>query len=51
MNMSSTDYIPPQIMGILNLTTDSFSDGGKWLNSNDALQHAMKMLEEGAQII
>ncbi|HPF08730.1 MAG TPA: dihydropteroate synthase, partial [Candidatus Cloacimonadota bacterium] len=49
--MSSTDCIAPQIMGILNLTTDSFSDGGKWLNSNNALQHAMKMLEEGAQII
>lgn len=39
------------IMGILNVTPDSFSDGGKWNNPDAALQHAQQMIEEGADII
>lgn len=39
------------IMGILNVTPDSFSDGGKFLNVNDAVTRAMQMIEEGADII
>lgn len=38
-------------MGILNLTPDSFSDGGKFNNEKQALQHAEQMLKEGAEII
>ncbi len=38
-------------MGILNLTPDSFSDGGKFNNEKSALQHAEKLLNEGAAII
>lgn len=38
-------------MGILNLTPDSFSDGGKFNNEKSALQHAEKLLKEGAEII
>ena len=38
-------------MGILNLTPDSFSDGGKFINPEIALEHALKMNEWGAQII
>ncbi|GAB0155977.1 dihydropteroate synthase [Chryseobacterium sp. Alg-005] len=38
-------------MGILNLTPDSFSDGGKFNNEKDALKHAEKLLSEGAGII
>ena len=41
----------PLIMGILNLTEDSFSDGGKYLEFNNAINHAKKMIEEGADII
>lgn len=41
----------PKIMGILNLTPDSFSDGGKFNNENAALQHAEKLLKDGAEII
>ena len=41
----------PLIMGILNITPDSFFDGGKYQNIPQALQHAKKMLEEGADII
>ncbi|MEM8952884.1 MAG: dihydropteroate synthase [Verrucomicrobiota bacterium] len=40
-----------QIMGILNATPDSFSDGGQFLDPAAALSHAQKMLEEGAHII
>ncbi len=39
------------IMGILNVTPDSFSDGGQFLNKNSAIGHALKMIEEGADII
>jgi dihydropteroate synthase len=39
------------IMGILNLTPDSFSDGGKFLKKEDALRHAQEMEKEGADII
>ncbi|MCL2027705.1 MAG: dihydropteroate synthase [Bacteroidales bacterium] len=38
-------------MGILNVTPDSFSDGGKFLNEKDALIHCENMLSEGATII
>ncbi len=41
----------PAVMGILNLTPDSFSDGGKYLKPADALAHALKMQDEGADII
>ena len=41
----------PLIMGILNLTEDSFSDGGKYLDPKKAIVHAKKMIQEGADII
>lgn len=41
----------PQVMGILNVTPDSFSDGGKHANVKQALSHALKMVEEGATFI
>ena len=39
------------IMGILNVTPDSFSDGGQFLTVDDALAHAEQMISEGADII
>ena len=41
----------PRIMGILNVTPDSFSDGGQWLGKSEAIQHALAMQDEGADII
>lgn len=41
----------PQVMGILNVTPDSFSDGGKYTEHDAALAHTEQMLEEGARII
>ncbi len=39
------------IMGILNVTPDSFSDGGKWLKIDTAVEHAIQMQNDGADII
>lgn len=41
----------PTIMGILNVTPDSFSDGGKYFNIENAVTHAKKLLNDGAEII
>jgi dihydropteroate synthase len=41
----------PRIMGILNITPDSFSDGGRWLGRSEAIGHALAMQEAGADII
>ncbi len=45
------DLSAPKIMGILNLTPDSFSDGGKFNTEKSALEQTYKMLKEGAEII
>ena len=41
----------PYIMGILNVTPDSFSDGGRFISQGKAVDHALSMVEEGAHII
>ncbi|MEW8028820.1 MAG: dihydropteroate synthase [Candidatus Thiodiazotropha sp.] len=48
--MSMLDFSHPLIMGILNLTPDSFSDGGSY-DPESAVTRAMEMVEEGANII
>jgi dihydropteroate synthase len=39
------------IMGVVNVTPDSFSDGGKFLDRHEALEHAFRLLEDGADIV
>src|SRR5437762_3134793 len=39
------------VMGVLNITPDSFSDGGKYINLSRAIKRVQEMLEEGADII
>ncbi len=41
----------PAVMGILNVTPDSFSDGGRYLQHDRAIEHARQMIVEGADII
>jgi dihydropteroate synthase len=41
----------PVLMGVLNVTPDSFSDGGEFLGAEPAVLHAEKMFDEGAQVI
>ncbi|HID81536.1 MAG TPA: dihydropteroate synthase [Chromatiales bacterium] len=45
------DLTQPQVMGVLNVTPDSFSDGGKFIKPERAIQHAQKMVAAGAAII
>lgn len=39
------------VMGILNVTPDSFSDGGRWTNQDEALRHVEQMIMDGADIL
>src|SRR6266849_682140 len=39
------------VMGIVNVTPDSFSDGGQHFTPEDAIAHALKLLDEGADIV
>ena len=41
----------PLIMGIVNVTPDSFSDGGRFLEPSAALEHARRLIDEGADIL
>jgi dihydropteroate synthase len=45
------DLTSPKIMGIVNVTPDSFSDGGKYAASGSAIKHAEKLLKDGANIL
>lgn len=45
------DLSTPAVMGVLNVTPDSFSDGGRFLDLDSALRQAERMAEEGAAII
>lgn len=45
------DLSTPKVMGILNVTPDSFSDGGQFTNIDAAIAHAQQLIEDGADII
>jgi dihydropteroate synthase len=45
------DLATPRIMGIVNVTPDSFSDGGRHFNAIDALRQCERLIEEGADIL
>ena len=49
--LTNVNFLQPSIMGILNLTPDSFSDGGKFNNHKKAKKHILNMIKEGANII
>jgi dihydropteroate synthase len=48
---STLDLKVPRVMGILNVTPDSFSDGGLYAAKDAAVEHALRMIEAGADII
>jgi len=50
-NGKSLDLSRPQVMGVLNITPDSFSDGGDFFTPEKAVQRALQMEAEGAAII
>ena len=41
----------PRVLGVVNITPDSFSDGGRFLDPGAAIQHGLEMLEQGADLI
>jgi dihydropteroate synthase len=45
------DLARPRIMGILNVTPNSFSDGGRYFNAPRALEHARRMIDDGADLV
>ncbi|MFM1911540.1 MAG: 7,8-dihydropteroate synthase [Pseudomonadota bacterium] len=45
------DLSTPRVMGIVNVTPDSFSDGGKFNTTHKAVAHAMELVEQGADIL
>jgi dihydropteroate synthase len=45
------NFTRPLIMGVINITPDSFSDGGQFLETKDAVKHALELVAEGANII
>ncbi|MCB9983178.1 MAG: dihydropteroate synthase [Rhodospirillales bacterium] len=44
-------YGGPHVMGVVNVTPDSFSDGGKFINPDKAIAHGLQLLSEGATIL
>lgn len=49
--MSPLGSLPVRVMGVLNVTDDSFSDGGRYLDADDAVAHGLAMVAEGAGIV
>ena len=49
--MAGLSFERPRIMGIVNVTPDSFSDGGSYANAQAAVDQALRMVEEGADIL
>ena len=49
--LKNTNFLEPSIMGILNVTPDSFSDGGKFYKKKNAESHIHQMIKDGAKII
>ncbi len=45
------NFNSPYVMGILNVTPDSFSDGGKYFNTDSAAEHGIRMIDDGADFI
>ena len=47
----AADRAGPRVMGIVNVTPDSFSDGGRYLGAGRAIEHGRQLLAEGADIV
>jgi dihydropteroate synthase len=45
------DLSTPQVMGIVNVTPDSFSDGGQYTQTESAIAHALQLIEDGAAVL
>lgn len=50
-NKTITHGDPTRVCGIVNVTPDSFSDGGRWFGKDKAVKHALELIEQGCQMI
>lgn len=51
LELDRSPRVAPRVMGILNITPDSFSDGGRWLEPDAAVERGLAMLEAGADLL
>jgi dihydropteroate synthase len=51
IHVTSLEWHTPVIMGVLNVTPDSFSDGGRYADLEEAVAHALRMRAEGADLV
>lgn len=55
MNLPGLAGVPPAshclVMGVVNVTPDSFSDGGRWFGAREAIEHGLELIAQGADII
>lgn len=47
----NTSFGPPKVMAVINATPDSFSDGGRFLEPSAAIEHGLRCIEQGADIL
>ena len=45
------DWLRPYVMGVVNVTPDSFSDGGRCAGVDDAVRHGLALVEAGADLL
>lgn len=50
-SQTSRMSVLPQVMGIVNVTPDSFSDGGRWASTGAAVERALRLVEQGADVL
>lgn len=50
-SQTAAPSMTPQVMGIVNVTPDSFSDGGRFVSAERAIDHAMRLIEQGADVL
>lgn len=50
-NRRSIAFDRPLVMGIVNVTPDSFSDGGRWATADLAIEHALRLAQDGADVL
>ncbi|MDR5698486.1 dihydropteroate synthase [Agromyces aerolatus] len=49
--MHVTDATPTLVMGVVNVTPDSFSDGGRWFDADAAIAHGVELVAQGADLV
>lgn len=51
MTATTISHVPPLVMGVLNVTPDSFSDGGRWFHTDAAIGHGLELVAAGADVV